>query len=396
MISVFKWSLLIAAAFLSVFAFSGCASSVSGHKEAENIELIRTIGIDKSDGGVLITASTGVGLDESAPEIFQQEGLTITDALYELNKNSVGKEAFFAHTENIIVSEKFAENGIGEVLDYVARSAEIRIVANLYVAKGMDASELMLGIMSESDDITDMLEYIKKDASSLGAGYATTCEDVMKDIKSMGCAMILAVTGEETGEKSNESGKLMAVPSGFGVIKGDKLISYTAQDETHGILSLTGETEYDNITVTDESGGKITLGVTEIKPSFQPVYASNGSLKEIIIKLKTKADVIGAEKYIDISSDSIQKKLAEKASEVIKERAEKALKRSQSLEIDYMNIGWQVEMKAPVKFYRLGSWQKIFPSVKIKTEAESEIMRTFDLLSSIDYLNRGDDDGQGG
>ncbi len=66
--------LILAAALLT-----GCAAKgTSLMREPDELEMIRTVGVDKSDDGYTVTNATGRGIDGAPPRVRSGDGLTIS------------------------------------------------------------------------------------------------------------------------------------------------------------------------------------------------------------------------------------------------------------------------------------------------------------------------------
>ena len=130
-------------------------------REPDELEMIRTLGVDRSEAGFTVTAATGTGIDGSPPVMRTGEGMTVDDAMELLQKTSRGQEPFYSHTEHVIIGEDLAKSGVTEVLDFMARSSEMRIGTAVTVSKGMTANRLMSSAFSEKSDIYGLLRVIE-------------------------------------------------------------------------------------------------------------------------------------------------------------------------------------------------------------------------------------------
>ena len=151
-----KIAAFIMAAAVAVSS-SGCSglSIFSNYREIEDLELIRTIGVDSDPQGVNVIISSGSTGSESAPRIYETQAPAVGVGLAVLQKVPLGKQAILSHTENMVLGEEEARAGIGQVLDYVERYAEMRIDTSLFIVKGGTARDLIQGTAGKNTSAAD-------------------------------------------------------------------------------------------------------------------------------------------------------------------------------------------------------------------------------------------------
>lgn len=381
--------ILTAALALIIITLAGCSSQTSNViREPDKLEMIRTIGIDKGKDGYSVTISTDVGLNGSAPQIRSGNGKTIDEALNVLKKTSRGQQPFYSHVDNLIIGEAVIKDGISEVLDFMARSSEMRIGTNIVIAKGTEAEKIITGAVGEQNAAADMLEVIKEQITSLGQGYMFNCLDVLSELAYNGNAMILAVRLTEGDNLLNDEEKKLT-PDGFGIIRDGKLIAYTSSEQSAGITLLIDELNSLNIEV-ETTEGMVGLALTQIKADIQPVFLDN-QLQKLKIKVDAAASITEAGAVTDLTMEKRRQETGLNASRQLLKNLQEAIKSSQSMGIDYMALGRKAELKAPLKFKKMGvTWEELFPELEIELEVSTVLKNTYDLGEPISIYGRDD------
>lgn len=362
---------------------SGCSSRVaSSIREPDELNLIQTIGIDKGEEGYLVTISTGLGLNNSEPQIRGEEGPTIGSALDVLRKLSDGHEPFYSQADHIIIGEELARAGFEEVLDFIERSSEIRIDTNLFIARGMTARELIINSASKSTAAADTLELIDEQLPNLGQGYVFTALDVASDLSKSGNSLILAVEMKQ-GDDLKDSEKQKLVPNGFAIVQNASLTDYVSAELTPSVMMVLEKLGYLNMRIeTDE--GAVGLGISDTTVDIEPVFMDD-DLTKLKIKVKADASITEVGGMIDIMSDKTRQSLGQVVSQRLLENLQAVLAHSREMGVDYMDIGREAELKAPVRFLNMKeTWQEIFPTLPIELEVTAVVKRTFDLGQPVE------------
>ncbi len=364
-------------------ALTGCSSRVaSSIREPDELDLIQTIGIDKSEEGYYVTISTGMGLNNAEPRIRGGEGPTINAALDVMKKLSGGHEPFYSHADHVIIGEDAAKEGIIEVLDFIERDSEIRIDTNLFIARGMTANELIIGAASKNSAAADTLELIEEQLPNLGQGHVFTALDVATDLAKSGKGLIMAIETRQ-GDNLKDAEQQKLVPNGFGIIQRDKLTGYVSAEITPSVMLVLDELEYLNLRI-DTDEGPVGLGISSTSLDVEPVFMDD-ELTKLKIKVKADASVTEVGGMVDLMSDRTRRNLGTMVSERLLQNLQKALEHSKEMAVDYMGIGQKASLKRPVRFRNMReSWQEVFPTLPIEIEVTAVIKRTFDLGQPVD------------
>lgn len=371
--------LMIISALAILLAVSGCSGATifSGYREIEDVELVRSIAIDKCEKGVRVTTSSGISQQDEEPHIFEGEGATLAQALETLQKMPVGKETIYSHTERILISEEAAKLGIAEYMDYIERAQAMRFSTKLYIIRG-NAGELLRNTASTRSSATDMMEYLEKYIAQVGNGYVFTGEDIAVALAERGNALVMAVKTEERKKASDDDSENKVVPAGFAVIHDGLLTGFLSEEESYGAMLLMGMTESDTMDL-EADGLTATVEMTGVKIEFKPVYDGK-KLRRADISVQVKGNIISLSGEARLEDDAFREKLSTSMAEVERDRVMSALERSRSEGVDFMDIGGKLERKKPVAFRKMGEkWEDIFPQTEFHISVSAALRRTYDI-----------------
>ncbi len=375
---------LAALAALSL-TLTGCsgANIYTDYHELEELELIRTIGVDLKEDKVLTTICSGVGLSGSPPQIYSGEEKALATALNMLQKEPVGKKMFYSHVEHIIVGEEAAKEGISRYLDYVERSPEMRLDTNMFIAKGSMAKDVMTKVVTDKIAAADILYYMREDVDKLGLGKVYSCGNISSSLAKNGSALVMAIELAENMDLSEKSAEKMIKPAGYAVIKDGKLLTFLDTEQSHGVSIITNGMHFDDIEVTLEDGTRVTIGVEGTRAGFTPHF-EDGELKSVDFEVEVEATITEVDAMINIEKESVRRAVADTVTEVEKARIESAISASQEMGVDFMDIGSAVELRAPVKFKKMPrSWESIFPYININVKIGTDVLRTYDTINPM-------------
>lgn len=364
---------------LIALMLSGCAGSsvLSSAREVENLELVRTVGIDREDGMVRITVSSGPGTEGSS-KFFTGSAPTLSKAINDMQKLPIGKEAVFSHTEHIIISEEAAAEGVEEYLDCVERSDDMRFDTGFFIARGISAGELLVSASGSDIDVSELLQFLTENIDLMGSGCVFTCRDIASSLADRGCALIQAVSAADTGGLFEGEAEKTVLPDGFAVIKDGSLAGFLSGDETRGAMLLMNKTRSEDIALTVD-GVTVTVSLSGAEASFTPVFYS-GELNGVDISLDLTANIISVSGPLDLMDDSVREAIAEKLSSLEAGRAGAAIDASRAMDADFMGICKKLELASPVRCAKpVENWGKTFKDVDFNITASCDIVRTFDI-----------------
>ena len=327
-------------------------------REIEDMELIRTLGVDTAgDAGVAITASGGTSQEET--EVVAGEAGTISAAVLELQGEG-SSYLYFGHVTQLLLGEGLAKRGVMPSLDYVLRDVEMRLETALYVVRGGTAGK---AIEAAADDgsATDRLEALADDAGLTANSMPRTVKDVLAELDRQGASFLPAVLAD---------GGLTA--AGYGILKDGVLVGWAEGDAALGVNLIFGKVDADVVEVQAPDGAKAALRVVGAAASVGPVWDGD-RLTGLKVHCEVDANLAEGSAMPDEATLSA---LEEELARVEAERMEAALALSRTLDADYLGLRASAAFRTPWrKTALLGSFS--MAGLKLEASARAGIQRSY-------------------
>ncbi|MBQ8830298.1 MAG: Ger(x)C family spore germination protein [Oscillospiraceae bacterium] len=388
-----RFILYILIVCMPVLSACGDVNIYSAHSEPEELAVIKTVGIDYSDGVVEVTATTGIGADGKKAKTYSSTADTLAEAINGIQNGYLGDEAYFSHVQQIIIGEAALQNGITEVLDYVGRNVYMQLSSDLYLAKGGTAKKLMEDTTGESTAVSDMLEAISKKSEFMAAGKVFTCKDVMASLAKSGMALIYVIEAGEPLYTGGDDETLSVKPMGYAIIKDGKLEEYLDTGVTEGAGIIMGHTKSGMLTVEAEGHGAVTLKISNIKTDLEPIFES-GKLTTVTVKVTAELNIEESAEDLNYLNESFREKVERAAAVEIEETVQAVLLKSAELGEDFCGMGDKLYLKHPYKLAdEHDNWEKVYENLQFKTEIRAKLERTYDMENSLNYT--GEKNGEG-
>ena len=327
-------------------------------REIEDMELIRTLGVDGAgETGVAITASGGTSQEET--EVVSGEASTISAAVLELQGEG-SSYLYFGHVTQLLLGEELARRGVMPSLDYVLRDVEMRLETALYVVRNGTAGQ---AIEAAADDgsATDRLEALADDAGLTANSMPLTVKDVLAELDRQGASFLPAVLAD---------GGLTA--AGYGILKDGALVGWAEGDAALGVNLIFGKVDADVVEVQAPDGTAAALRVVGAAASVRPIWQGD-TLAGLKIHCKVDANLAEGSAMPDQATlDALEAALAQ----VEADRMAQALELSRALDADYLGLRQSAAFAVPWhKGVLLGS--QSMKDLKLEATAEAVIQRSY-------------------
>jgi len=368
---------------------TGCAGAgvFADYREVEQLEIIRTIGIDKGPEGVTVTADTGVEEDGRAPKLFRTAAPTLSAALEQLQETPRGRRMVFAHTEQVVIGETAARAGLAGYLDYIERATEMRIGTGVFIVRDGTAEDLLAACAGEGSSAADMLLFLKTEIRNMGCGFVYTCGDIAAGLASEGCALAQAVE-RAPGETVTEEERAMVRPAGFAVLAEGALAGYLTEEESRGAALLLGKVERDDMTAAAESG-TAALSFRGAGMRVRPLFLG-GSLDRLSVAVRTEAAVKEASEGLTLTAAETRRALAQDLAARETERAAAAVARSQAMGLDFLGLCAAAERASPLRFGALRDRGAAdIGTMTVEVTVSAAVRRTFDVADPFSVRGKG-------
>lgn len=347
--------LLICIAILS----SGCRAAAP----IRELRIVETLGCDRAETGVTLSAQIA-----EADQPLRQTAPTIRLAMDRMRNRAASPALFFAHTQFLLLGQALAKTDLASVLDLVGRSADMRLQTPIFILYGGDAADAA-ALGDEKRTVTAMLTALREDAQRQGVCRAFTCGEILRALSERGAAPVAACAID--GETLR--------PFGYGVLRGGRLAGWISAPESQVVGLLMGLPEQSDIPL---PGATLTVETcrTEITPQWR-----GGELTGLSVSLALRAALSETAGQPDITAPEERAALEAQLAETVRGWAETVLRRSQSLEADFLDLGGAVAAKSPGRWAAIRSdWKTLYPALPLRVTVAATLDRTQDLQAPLD------------
>ena len=367
--------------------------------EITDVGIIQVLGIDSGvNNGVSLSIvdENQKNSKEDSDQVGNENIVTTSGKSYNdcINGLENYSDKFFigGHIENIIIGEEICKENLVRAIDFISKASEIRLNSNMFIAKGSSASQFMQQGTSKEYSMSSRINNINLTDQILTEEKNTEASDVINILLSDNkCGVIQAIELVENGKASNrefilstskDEGKKFIQYAGYALIKDAKLIDYLNIDASSGYDLIKNNYLKQNVYI--EKDGEIT-GINFEGSKTKVLFNFEGqNLKEIIIKTKTKNEIMQSSNGKNIFKENLEE-IENLVAEEVKHRIESAINVAKNYQADYIGFNKMLEMKHPYKWNKIkDNWENIFNEVPIRIEVESEINRSYNLLSIVD------------
>lgn len=324
-------AVLLAAAMLPL---SGCAPlSLTGMlpyaREIEDMELVRTLGVDGDGEGVTVTGSGGTQEGEKA-NLVTGQAATISSAV--LTMQSQGSSyLYFGHVGQLLLGEELARRGVEDSLDYVLRDVEMRLEMALYLVRDGTAGEAMEAA-AQDGSATDRLEALAEDVGLTADTMTRSVKDVLADLEDRGASFAPAISADDT-----------LTAAGYGILKDGILAGWADQDAAKGVNLILSRVDADVVEVAPAGQASAALRVVGARSVIRPVFEGN-TLTGLRVECRVEANLAEGPPAED---DQRRQALCDALAELERERIQAALDLAAAYNADYLGLCRAAALLAP-------------------------------------------------
>ena len=310
---------------------SGCAPlSLTGllpyAREIEDMELVRTLGVDAGPEGVAVTAAAG-GADGEM-ETASAGADTVSAAVLAMQGQG-DSYLYFGHVGQLLLGEELARRGVGEALDYALRDVEMRLETALYLVRDGTAAEALTGAEGSAPD---RLEALAGGTGLMADTMTRSVKDVLADLEDRGASFVPSLTA---------GGSL--APAGYGILKDGALAAWAEGEAAGGVNLILGRVDADVVEARPPGQPAAALRVVEARTLVRPVYEA-GVLTGLRVECKVEANLAeGAS-----AADGARRRALEAAlAETERARVQAALDLAAAQNADYLGLRRSAALLAP-------------------------------------------------
>ena len=299
---------------------------------------------------------------------------TISLAQEKLRDYSASEELFFAHTSYITLGEDTAKESIIPYLIYIGRSTAFREDTPIFIIVGGTAKELILGAGGESYDATNALKSLERNLENRGDCQIFSASNVMAALNQRDACLITAVRCTKANEVLEDAteDELTALPAGYAVISGGRMLGTLDMDAARGVSILQNKLKSSFVGLEVE-GEPVALLLENCSCEISPKMSGE---KATSLDIKIEINSAMAEADGEPLLDKINRALEAEAAEWVKAAMDAELKYG----CDFLGLGSILERQKPFKLAGLsGSFADCLGGLSYNINVKAEVVRSFDL-----------------
>lgn len=390
--------LAIAAAIAACLCLTSCINSVKLSDQA----IVQAVGIDMDDDKIKLTmqifAPSGggdgkIGATADNAKIIEASGTTITEAMQNATLTQ-GKKMFSGHNRIILIGEDFAQQGIGQLLEYFSANAFARKNVNLAIARGK-AGDIVKTKLNQGMVPANILQQLIINANDIGFADDVMLYEFERSMQNnYDCDILPIIQQQPQAQKEAETQPAQGMDKGGGdekkedfiepistlevdgsaIIVDGKMQDTLTEQETRGALWLRDQVQSSAVITSTDVYSLACVIVSKTRTKITPEIAGN----DMLFKVKVTCDGTIGELHIadgkaptttDIKG--IQKAAASVIEEECKIAFERAIKQNKA---DIFNLG-DIVWANDVESWRLvrDNWAEHSDSLRIEVEATVDV-----------------------
>ena len=348
---------------------TGCnqISLFSNYRPIDRLLLVHTIGFDAHPDGLELSVCGGEDEGQGMVRL-QCSGANISDCMETLQNFSGKTELYFAHTRFVLVGEEYARQGLGDVMQYLEQSTQLRSDLPLFVVKGDTASKVVMKSGDDKQGIHDILEAVLRNCEAQGMGYPYTCGDIGSYSAEYGSALAcaLTVTPTKSINLQAEDDRITPIAAGYGIIDYGTLVGFLSTEASRAVNLLIDECGTGPITLQLNSQ-PVSLRIDQCKIELQPTVQNRKSISHLQIDAEIKASIIETREGHNLSSTQLEDAL----SKTIRQWMEELLLAMRTTECDFLGLGPRIAMEYPAVDWKPQQLQTLPMEVQVTIKEDS-------------------------
>lgn len=370
-----------------IISLTGCW----GRLELNEMAITMGMGIDlASDGKYIVTiqvvdageaSATKGSLGRSPVVLYSAKGKTIAEAIQRMTSSSP-RTIYNSHLRVLVIGEKLASRGIGEVLDYISRDRQFRTDFPVVIAKEEEArNALKILTPIESIPAIQMMRSLENSEKHWAPTVAIHFDELIQGLIAKGRQPV--VTGievigsvEEGSKRSNltrttPNGRLKFI--GLSVFKKNRLIGWLTETESRGYTLAMGKAYKGTGNVPCGDGEQVALEVQESKSTLHSKL--RGDQLELSLSLKIEGNVEEVACHVQMTKDETIRMLERNADQELRKIFDKTFVRLQhDLKADIFGFGEQVHRQYPSYWKKVSAnWDEQFAQLPIKMDIQVKL-----------------------
>ncbi|MEK4348070.1 Ger(x)C family spore germination protein [Paenibacillus sp. FSL P4-0184] len=316
--------------------------------------------------------------------VYKGSGRSMFEALANASRQTA-RFLSLGHIRVIVISEKFAREGIKDMMDMLERESETRLTSLLFISKGQPAIDSMTTMTTFGRiPANDLIEKLQTTSKQFGYNYRMEVDDVVRDIQFPGGGPVIngvLVKGEVDQRENNDNLKNIEPESiitvtEFAAFKGDKLIGWLKGDEAAGTGLLKNKITQIPVVVSIGENEYVSF-IVYLSQVHIHADAKDPEHPVITINITEQAGLKESPNTLDLTDPKVLNNLSELLEQSINDKIHAAVSAARSLKSDYLGFGEVVERENPRGWKSVKDhWDSIFATCEIRINVDVVIRHT--------------------
>ncbi len=401
-----KIALLLLITLIAATLLPGCWN----RREPENLGLVLAVAFDFDQARELyqiivqIADPVAMGEEEAGGGgespfwVISAFGQTPFEAMKNLGASS-SRELFWAHSNVLLLSERLARRGIGDILDLFERERQLRLTTKTAIVEGdmrklMEADypleetgargldRQMVTVQFESAIFKDQVllevyNILPQPGLELFGGKIEVLLDEGQGEEAGGADD----NGDDTNdpEMSDPIQQAPARTAGGVLFKGERMLGWATVEQTQGWMLAMGRGGRFVFVIEcpGHPGEFLSVEVFTHKGSITPVPAGDAIRIEVLVEAQGRIQDFGCSGG-DLSEDGeYTRTLRQRSAQVVRNRIEDMISRAQELNTDVLGFGNALWRSDPQRWRQVEErWDELFPDLVVNVEVEFNLVRS--------------------
>jgi len=360
---------------LSLLSGCGGRALLPYAREMGDTALIRTVGLDTWEDGVLLSASTGERAGGQETLTLSASGASVPAAA--LAVQSLGDSyVYYGHVDRLLIGEEQAVRGLGPLMDYLAREPQLGLGVQLWVVCGGTASQAME--QAGAGGVSQRLDQLNTDGELGSANIGCSAARLMSVLARRGsaCLPALSLLPAREGD-GGEGGALTLVPDGYAVLRQGRLVCRTDPEVSRGIELMEGENGGSVVDLALGDGTRVSLVTEDARIVCQPEFRGE-ELAGVTVNCDVNVRVAQTGRRL---KEQELDELDQRLERLLGERVLRALELSQYWDADFLDLERRVQLACPHKKQAIQEqWGNVFRALGLRAEVHARIERSYGMM----------------
>ncbi|MCL5935390.1 MAG: Ger(x)C family spore germination protein [Firmicutes bacterium] len=323
-------------------------------------------------------------------------------AAFNLVNTEFGRKISLQHTTAFVFSEELAREGLHHYLNPLNRYRETRGTTFVLVCRGKardflkknmpplevsPAKQVHLFLKSSKlNALVHMIQFREfyQDTKSISREPVTPLVAISEKGLNLAGPPELDKLGDFlAGDMPSDKGEVQFI--GSAVFKGDKMVGELTGDETRYLNMITGHMELSFLVVSDpeKKGEPVGINLRQArKPKIKVRFTPETPVIEV--EIYQEPEIVGVGSGINYESTELKPVLEKALEDIIRERCEKLVARSQDeFRADIFGLGRYASKNFLTRSdWEKFHWEKVYPMARVEIKVHVKIRRTGLMLKT--------------